>query len=109
MWLLQILVRRVIHLDLQRAMLEYHGGGDAATNGRDGIKRIGNACCAAVSGCSEVLFRLHGSGLAFREFFEAEAVYRVIIDHADRLHERIHNSAADELETAALKVFADGI
>src|SRR3954470_8703058 len=39
----------------------------------------------------------------------AEAVYRVIVDHACGLHERIHDGAADELETAALEVFAHGI
>src|SRR5262245_51979847 len=39
----------------------------------------------------------------------AEAVDQVVVDHADRLHVRIDDGRADEVETALLEIFAEGV
>jgi hypothetical protein len=40
------------------------------------------------------------------KFFPSETVRGVIIDHANRLHECIHDRAADKLEAPTLQVSA---
>ena len=39
----------------------------------------------------------------------AEAINRMVVDHADGLHERIADDSADEGEPPALEVFAHGV
>src|SRR6185312_5883274 len=109
MWPLQILAHGTIHLDLQATVLEHDRRWDACANIGDGVKRVSNACRVLVCGCREILFRFHESGLFTRKLFPPEAVYRVIVDHADGLHESIHDGAANEFETTALEVFAHSI
>ena len=38
-----------------------------------------------------------------------KASHQMIVDHADGLHVRVHDRAADKLEAALLEVFAEGV
>src|SRR5919106_2992349 len=40
--------------------------------------------------------------------FASEAIHRVVVDHADRLHEGVADGRADELEAARLERFRHG-